>query len=244
MRKVTKMDSNADLSTTGKRIEYLRREKELSQQQLAEQLSIKRELLNMIEADSRPPNIDMVKSLAKILGTTADFLLCLSDASTTNTDMRYITDTTGLSEQVVTYLANYTVEVERRTADGMRVYGIEKAKLPDEVNQIILSPFFNMLFTHVWLLNNLRRDDKFFPSNLKMLRNLMSVQGFRKYLINNVQNILVQFLDKVAPYEPQEGDNDWDARFTDYRDIGMLNIESYMYMSKKEGEPHAKTKNK
>ena len=81
MRKVTKL-SNTKLDTIGKRIEYLRRNMGLSQEELAEKLEIKRVKLSYIESDTpdRQLTIKELNSLADIFDVSTDYILGRSPA--------------------------------------------------------------------------------------------------------------------------------------------------------------------
>ena len=69
------------LSTTGSRIRALRERPELdmSQDELARRLEVSNAFLSEIERDKKKPPLGMVIRLAKILGTTTDYLLLLTD---------------------------------------------------------------------------------------------------------------------------------------------------------------------
>lgn len=64
----------AHTETVGNRIARLRREKEIPQYQLANEIGLHPSSLNQIEKGHRTPKADTVAKLAKALGTTRDFL--------------------------------------------------------------------------------------------------------------------------------------------------------------------------
>ena len=90
--------------TLGERIAFERKDKGISQEELANKIYIKRELLNMIENDKRVPKIDVLVDISKNLGISTDYLLGLTDVKTTDTDLYSACDYTGLSEEVVNIL--------------------------------------------------------------------------------------------------------------------------------------------
>lgn len=72
------------LNTPGKRIRVLREDLGMSQAELVEQLAargvaIGRSNLSRIENADQPPSGELIAALAGVLGTSADYLLLLSD---------------------------------------------------------------------------------------------------------------------------------------------------------------------
>ncbi|AUS68782.1 helix-turn-helix domain-containing protein [Lactococcus lactis] len=63
------------MSIFSERLRKLRKEKKLSQQQIADILNINRGSYSNWELGKREPDFDKVKELAKILGTSTDYLL-------------------------------------------------------------------------------------------------------------------------------------------------------------------------
>lgn len=62
-------------TTLGKRISYLRKDKELKQDELAEKLGVSPQAVSKWENDQTCPDITLLPELAKILGVTVDELL-------------------------------------------------------------------------------------------------------------------------------------------------------------------------
>ena len=99
MRKVTKPSRYQTPLTLGQRIAFERKKKEITQETLASNLHIKRELLNMIENDARVPKVDTLMALSSQLGVTTDYLLGLStDRNQAETDdlIKKLTELDGL----------------------------------------------------------------------------------------------------------------------------------------------------
>lgn len=59
----------------GTRIQALRKQRGLSQEALAEQMGLSRQAIGKWETGASAPSLDNLKELAKLLGTTADYLL-------------------------------------------------------------------------------------------------------------------------------------------------------------------------
>ena len=59
----------------GRRIQFLRQQRKISQMDLAEVLGISRQYMGFIENDERTPSLDIVIKLAEAFGITVDDLL-------------------------------------------------------------------------------------------------------------------------------------------------------------------------
>ena len=68
--------------TTGQKIAALRRERGMTQDALAEALSVTRQAVSKWEADAALPEANKLLPLARLLGCTADYLLGSADAET------------------------------------------------------------------------------------------------------------------------------------------------------------------
>lgn len=64
-----------DYSSIGKNIRQCRRERHLSQEQLAEQVNVSANYIGMIERGEKTPSLETFLALANALETTADRLL-------------------------------------------------------------------------------------------------------------------------------------------------------------------------
>ena len=92
------MNINTDL--TNQRIKELRKEKGLTQEELAGKLHVSRQIISYYETN-RMPSVDDLVFLAKEFGTTTDYLLGLTGAKTTDKDVAFICNYTGLNEETV-----------------------------------------------------------------------------------------------------------------------------------------------
>lgn len=63
------------METFGKKLGTLRKEKKLSQTELAKQLSTSVSVISRYERDEMNPSIDAAKKIAALLGTTVGYLL-------------------------------------------------------------------------------------------------------------------------------------------------------------------------
>ncbi len=92
-------------SNFGERLKQLRREKNLTQEQLAEVFGVARNSIFSYETGRRIPDIEVLKSYAEYFGVTSDYLLGLSDNRTPETTA--IGDKLGLSDEAIECLELY-----------------------------------------------------------------------------------------------------------------------------------------
>lgn len=63
------------MKTIGENIAYFRKQKKMTQEELAEQLNVTAQAVSKWECDSSYPDIETMQTLAKILGISVDMLL-------------------------------------------------------------------------------------------------------------------------------------------------------------------------
>ena len=91
-----------DMSTFGKRLRDCRKEKGLSQNEVAKLLNTNHSVIGKYERDDVNPSIDAVKRLAQLLDTTVAYLVGEADTDELfkNSDMlRRLKDISGLPQQ-------------------------------------------------------------------------------------------------------------------------------------------------
>ena len=72
--------------TLGRRIAQLRKEQNMTQQELANILEVSREAVSMWEIGLRQPNLDTLQKLADFFGCSVDYLLGRTSQCTSNTN--------------------------------------------------------------------------------------------------------------------------------------------------------------
>lgn len=89
--------------TIGDKIKELRKAKNWKQGEFAERIgsNYHQQEISYWENGTRTPPLDIIATIAQVLGTTTDYLLGLTDASTTDKDLRFVCDYTGLSIKAV-----------------------------------------------------------------------------------------------------------------------------------------------
>lgn len=99
--------NGTDLKSIGKRIKEVRENRKMKQEELAEQLFCKREVISYYENGNRDIKTDTLIRLSEVLGVSTDYLLGLSKAETKDVEISSICDYTGLSEKSVEKIASW-----------------------------------------------------------------------------------------------------------------------------------------
>ena len=107
------------MDTFGKRLKYLREKRELTQQKLAELLSVNRDALAKWETDKALPDINMVRDIAQFYQVSADYLIGKDDQAFETRVTELILknkDVLGPKEQefLLEFIANYLKTVKNR----------------------------------------------------------------------------------------------------------------------------------
>ena len=120
----------------GRRIRETREKNGVTQQEMADALSVKRETVNQWESESRKIKDKDLCKIAPYLGVSADYLLGLTDIKSRDPQIQNVCDYTGLSEQAVSALNmvktgrcpfdSHTVDLFLETQDGLSVFGHSK----------------------------------------------------------------------------------------------------------------------
>lgn len=88
----------------GKRIDYIRRKKGLSQSDLGKSLDLDERTIKRYEKGIGKISLDMLKKIALALDVTTDYLLGVSDIETYDKNMGIVHKTTGLSNNAIKVL--------------------------------------------------------------------------------------------------------------------------------------------
>ena len=99
--------NGTDLESIGKRIKNARENLKMKQEELAEKLVCKREVISYYEHGNRDIKTDTLINLARILGVSTDYLLGLSPNPTQNKDLDAICRYVGLGQEAVERLHTF-----------------------------------------------------------------------------------------------------------------------------------------
>lgn len=118
-------------------IKRLRTERKLTQNDLAELMNCNRQKIADLERGKSTPSANDLILLSKIFNVSADYLLGLSDTPTTDKDIQFICEYTGLSEKSVeklhTKLAN---SIMKKSIDVEKVFEIVAKICGKEMSEV------------------------------------------------------------------------------------------------------------
>lgn len=122
-------------------------------QEVADDLKISRASLEYYEKGKRKPDIEVLVRLADYYGVSTDYLLGLSNVPTTDKDLQFICDFTGLNQQSVEMLSKCNKECRELPKEPINLYLL----VNDFINAFIengllysLSLYANRLFLKLY----------------------------------------------------------------------------------------------
>ncbi len=89
----------------GKKLKALRKQKNLTQEQLAKRLWVTKSIISAYESESRFPSLDMLIKLAQTFSVSTDYLL--------GVNKKQNIDVSGLSENQIVLLRNIIEEFKK-----------------------------------------------------------------------------------------------------------------------------------
>lgn len=90
-----------------KRLIWLREQKGLTQQQLADNLQITRQSLSLYEKAERTINIELLAKIADFFNVSTDYLMGRTDVTSMNEDIQVACKVTGLSEKAINEIITF-----------------------------------------------------------------------------------------------------------------------------------------
>ena len=94
------------MATFAENITALRKKQNKKRQEVADDLGISRSSLEYYEKNKRKPDIEVLTKIADYYNVSADYLLGRTNAETTDKDLRFVCEYTGLSENTIMTLHN------------------------------------------------------------------------------------------------------------------------------------------
>ncbi len=153
------------------RFKQLRADKKLSLQKVATDLNVTAQSLSLYEKGQRTINIDLLKRVAEYFGVSSDYLIGLSDVSSSNMELTAVCHYTGLNNEAIENIINHTSSPKSiydelnvsvsRTVFTPKYYEINKKVL----NQIFsCSWFWDIIFNYV-IMSNLQEQSFEYKKN-------------------------------------------------------------------------------
>lgn len=236
------------MATFGQIITKLREDSLQKRQETADALGISRASLEYYEKDKRKPDIEVLTKIADYYHVSADYLLGRTNAKTTDKDVQFVCEYTGLSDESVAVLHADTFshkdEIYPRfsTAIDFLLQGgalYEFSALRDR--------FFD--YRSYWQIMNERTEsmNDFLNGNTEksvetyaemssMFYSIQNIEDRRDVQKLRMQEILSDLLECYCIEEKyrEEELQDGYVNFTG----SMLKLETYLSKQQKDGEPH------
>lgn len=129
---------NSEISKViGKRINALLAKKFKRQKDLATALGVNDNTISYFVSGKRMPNTEQIIKISDFFGVSADYLLGLSDTATTDKDIQFICEYTGLSEKSVEKLhTKLDNSILKKSIDGEKVFEIVAKIFGKEMSEV------------------------------------------------------------------------------------------------------------
>lgn len=121
--------------TFEQRLIKLREEKGYSQDELASKVGITQQTLSRYEKGQRQATIEFVVKAARIFNVSTDYLLGLSDNSTTNPDIKNACEVTGLTESAIKIINAIHNDINNSYGFNISIL-IENPNFKDMIHQL------------------------------------------------------------------------------------------------------------
>lgn len=138
MNKVTKPfeeEKPSKNAPVGKRIDYIRRKKGLSQKELGKAVGVEDKTIKRYENNKTNISLDMIKKIAVALDVTTDYLLGLTDLESIDSDYKNIYKIIGLTDDAVSVLKEYNAIYDGEVLIPILNFLITQEKLPPDETQ-------------------------------------------------------------------------------------------------------------
>jgi transcriptional regulator with XRE-family HTH domain len=186
--------------TIGKKIKELRKENNLSQDKLGELVACDRNKIADWERNKSEPKIEYIIKLSKVFNVSSDYLLGLSEPFTTDNELKFVCEYTGLNEKAIGKLSVYGLRIEK-------IRKGEKIKENDIQSDIIDSRLFFKIAHHVEKYNEKSEQlislvDKFKKSNNYLFGELEDIENKEKemkYELYEMQEDCIEYIKKQCP---------------------------------------------
>lgn len=111
------MEDTRSIDRFAQRLKTLRKERGITQQQLADGVGISKGGLSYYENSGRTPDISILKRFADYFGVTTDYLLGRTNAQTQKAKLQAVCNYTGLSDKAIYLLS----DLKETSPDQLRV---------------------------------------------------------------------------------------------------------------------------
>jgi len=164
----------------GKRIQEIRIEKGLKQDYLAKKLDINRPNISKYETGETAIPLDILKKISKILNTSTDYLLGITNCKTPKTDYRALCDAIGIDDTTAEILEEINFLYDGQYLIPTLNFLIKQEKLePNET-------FFEEKYSQIENLNLTEKEKKKYIKKVESIYDRM----YKRWQDKNYQPIL------------------------------------------------------
>lgn len=164
------MESISSIDRFAQRLKTLRKERGITQQQLADGVGISKGGLSYYENSGRTPDISILERFADFFGVTTDYLLGRTNAQTQKAKLQAVCNYTGLSDKSIELLS----DLKENSPAQLRVINFLLEQAAEDMD----------------IVYDLDDDtDKYYGSILNaVVRYLSRYNGYDEYLMENISS--------------------------------------------------------
>lgn len=164
------MESISSIDRFAQRLKTLRKERGITQQQLADGVGISKGGLSYYENSGRTPDISILERFADYFGVTTDYLLGRTNAQTQKAKLQAVCNYTGLSDKSINLLS----DLKENSPAQLRVINFLLEQAAEDMD----------------IVYDLDDDtDKYYGSVLNaVVRYLNRYSGYDEYLMENISS--------------------------------------------------------
>lgn len=175
------------------RLRELHKDAGTTQQKIADAVGVTKSSIGLYETGDSVPDAKTIYKLSKYYEVSTDYLLCLSDVKTTETDLRAVCEYSGLSDETVSTLHN---ELDRGSS-------LLQIFINTFVNSVDCFLFEVSLLELLTLCDKASKIDISSPSLLTELAELereVSNKSHHVYYVQPIQEQIEQVYSKTVSY--------------------------------------------
>ena len=188
----------------GKKIKELRKNNNLSQDELGKKVACDRNKIADWERNKSEPKIEYIIKLSKVFNVSSDYLLGLSEPFTTDNELKFVCDYTGLNEKAINKLSLYGSRIEHTKPEE---YNDRQRRKHEVKSDIISSRLFFKIAHHVEKYNEKSEQlislvDKFKKSDNNPFGELEDIENKEKemkYELYEMQEDCIEYIKKQCP---------------------------------------------
>lgn len=216
------------------RLRFLIEKSGITQNQLAQKLGKTRQAINSYTLGITVPDSDTIVKLSQFFDVSSDYLLGLSEAKTSDKDLQYVCNFTGLSEESVLKF-NFHKELIRKSGNTCPkpLYSLIYDYFISSDNLFKIAHIISSYVTSkIELANNNKRNNDLYKKFHSYLGEFSDIDKIPQEFIDNYTNQITQICEnepviekycKFALFDAQESIKDFAIKFAEkYLEEGIV----------------------